>query len=121
MMAKNTKHRSKHAVELYRLHQSFPTFFDAFLPLLSLELFFPPLWNVYSSLVRVRRLVLTTIGAMVFIDENNIINQKKNKTKTICCQIMAQTYKYKLIASATGNLKKVKQWREKKESNEKVT
>ena len=77
MMAKNTKHRSKHAVEVYRLHQSFPTFFDAFLALLSLELFFPPLWNVHSSLVRVRRLVSTTIGAMVFIDENNIINQKK--------------------------------------------
>ena len=77
MMARNTKHRSKHAVELYRLHQSFPTFFDAFLPLLSLELFFPPLWIVHSSLVRVRRLVSTTIGAMVFIDENNIINERK--------------------------------------------
>ena len=76
-MARNTKHRSKHVVELYRLLQSFATFFDAFLPLLSLELFFPPLWNVHSSLVRVRRLVSTTIGAMVFIDENNIINQKK--------------------------------------------
>jgi len=37
--------------------------------------------------VRVHRLVLTTIGTMVFIDDNNLIN--KSGTKSICCQIMA--------------------------------
>jgi len=61
--------------------QWFPTSFDAFLPLLILELFIPPL------IVQVRRLVFTTIGTMVFIDDNNLIN--KSWTKTICCQIMA--------------------------------
>ena len=35
----------------------------------------------HSSLVRVRRLVVTTIGTMVFIDHNNLIN--KSETKTI--------------------------------------
>jgi len=43
-------------------------------------------------LVRVRRLELTTIGAMVFIDENYILYKKNNKTKTICCQTMAQRF-----------------------------
>jgi len=61
--------------------QWFPTSFDAFLPLLILELFIPPL------IVQVRRLVFTTIGTMVFIDDNNLIN--KSGTKTICCQITA--------------------------------
>jgi len=36
--------------------------------------------------IRVRRLVITTIGTMVFIDDKNLIN--KIGTKTICCQIM---------------------------------
>jgi len=36
--------------------------------------------------IRVRRLVITTIGTMVFIDDKNLIN--KSGTKTICCQIM---------------------------------
>jgi len=57
------------------LHQWFPTFFDAFLPLLILELFIPPLSNVHSSPVRVHRQVLTTIGTTVFIDDNNLINK----------------------------------------------
>ena len=35
-----------------------------------------------ASAVRVRRLVLTKIGAMVCIDDNNLIN--KSRTKTIC-------------------------------------
>jgi len=69
------------------LFQWFPTFFDAFLPLLILELCIPPQWTTHFSLVRVRRLVLTTIGTTVFIDDNNLIN--KSGTKTICCQIMA--------------------------------
>jgi len=30
--------------------------------------------------VRVRRLVLTTIGTMVFIDDNNLINKRGTKT-----------------------------------------
>jgi len=47
--------------------QWFPTFFDAFLLLLSWEVFIPPLLNFYSSPVRVCRLVLTTIGTIVFI------------------------------------------------------
>jgi len=56
---------------MFRLNQWFPTFFDAFLPSLLLELFTPPLWNFHSSPVRVRRRVLTTIGTMVFTDDNN--------------------------------------------------
>ena len=67
--------------------QWFPTFFDAFLPLLILKLFIPPLSNVHSSAVQLRWLVLTAMGTMVFIDDNNLIN--KRGTKTICCQIMA--------------------------------
>jgi len=35
------------------LMQWFPTFVDAFLPLLILEHFIPPLWNANSSPVRV--------------------------------------------------------------------
>jgi len=35
------------------LGQSFPTLVDAFLPLLILEHFIPPLWNVHSSPVQV--------------------------------------------------------------------
>ena len=57
-----------------------PKFFDAFLLLLILELFIPPL------IVRVRKLVLTTIGTMVFSDDNNLTY--KSGTKTICFQIM---------------------------------
>jgi len=68
------------------IDQSFPTFFDAFLPLLILEHFIPALWNVHSSPVRVRRLVLTTMGAMVFIEDISLID--KSGTKTIY-QIMA--------------------------------
>ena len=60
---------------LHNLSQWFPTFFDAFLPLLILELFIPPLSNVHSSPVRVHRQVLTTIGTTVFIDDNNLINK----------------------------------------------
>jgi len=45
---------SPSSTSLYALHQWFPTFFDAFLPLLILELFIPPLWNIHSSPVRVR-------------------------------------------------------------------
>ena len=40
--------------------------------------------------VRVRRLVITTIGKMVSIDGKNLINE--SGTKTICCQIMALTF-----------------------------
>ena len=43
------------------------TLFDAFLPLLILERFIPPL------IVRVRRLEFATIGAIVFIDDNNVL------------------------------------------------
>jgi len=72
---------------ILNLNQWFPTFFDAFLPLLILELCIPPLWTALSSLVLVSRLVLTTIGTTLFIDDKNLIN--KSGTKTICCQIMA--------------------------------
>jgi len=41
----------------------------------------------HSSPVRVCRLELTTIGTIVFTDDNNFIN--KCETKTVCCQIMA--------------------------------
>ena len=41
----------------------------------------------HSSPVQVRWQLLTTIGTMVFIDDNNLIN--KSGTKTLCCQIMA--------------------------------
>jgi len=56
------------------LGQWFPTFFDALLPVLILELFILPLLNFHSFPVRVRSLVLTTIGAMFFTDDNNLIN-----------------------------------------------
>jgi len=65
------------------LGQWFPNFFDAFLPLLILELFLPPLQNFHFSLAWVHMLVLPTIGTMVSIDDNNLIN--KSGTKTICC------------------------------------
>jgi len=52
--------------------QWFPTFCDAFLPLLILELFIPPLWNFHSSSVRVRKLILTI---MVFIEDNHLIQR----------------------------------------------
>ena len=42
---------------ILQLRQWFPTFFDAFLPLLILELFIPPLSNVHSSPVRIHRQV----------------------------------------------------------------
>jgi len=70
----------------YMLNQWFPTFFDTFIHLLILELFIPPQWNFHSSPVQVRRLVLTTIGTMVFIDDNDLIN--KSGTKTVCCKII---------------------------------
>ena len=69
------------------LDQRFPTFFDAFLPLLILELFIPPQLNFHFSPVRVRKLVLNIIGTMVFINEKNLII--KNGKETICFQIMA--------------------------------
>jgi len=68
------------------LHQWFPTFCNAFLSLLILELFIPPLWNFHSFPVRVCNLVLTTIGTEAFVDDNNLII--KSGTKTICCQIV---------------------------------
>ena len=37
------------------------------------------------SVKKAGRLVLTTIGTIVFIDNNNLIN--KSGTKNICCQI----------------------------------
>jgi len=55
------------------LNQWFPTLFDAFLPLLTLELFIPPL------IFRVRRLVLTTLGTIVLIDDNNLFNKVGQK------------------------------------------
>jgi len=69
------------------LSQWFPIFSEALLPLLILERFVPPLWNVHSSPVRVRRLVFTTIGTIVFINANNMTNT--SGTKTICYQILA--------------------------------
>jgi len=39
----------------------------------------PPVW--------IRRLVVTTIGTMIFIHGNNLIN--KTRMKIICCSIMA--------------------------------
>jgi len=57
-------------------------FFDAILSLLILDHFIPSLWNFHSSPVGICRLVLTTIGTMVFIDDNNLINE--SGTKTIC-------------------------------------
>jgi len=66
---------------ILQLRQWFPTFFDAFLPLLILELFIPPLSNVHSSPVRIHRQVQleqrslwTTITWLI-----------KVGTKTICC------------------------------------
>jgi len=50
-----------------------------FLPLLILEVFIPPLWNFSSYPIRVRRLVLITIGTMVFIDDNILINKREQK------------------------------------------
>jgi len=67
-----------------------PNLFNAFLPSLILELFIPSLRNFHSSPVRVRRLVLTAIGKMVFIDDKNLIN--KSGTKTMCCQIVARKF-----------------------------
>jgi len=52
-----------------------------------LEHFIPSLWNFHSSLVGFRRLVLTRIGTIAFIDDNNLIN--KSGTKTIYSQVMA--------------------------------
>jgi len=69
------------------LDQRFPTFFDAFHLFFIFEHFVPPLWNFQSSTVPVRRLLLTTNGTTVFIDDYNLI--QKSGTKTICCQIMA--------------------------------
>ena len=66
---------AKNNYTYYVLGQWFPTFFDASLPLLILELFIPPLSNVHSSPVRVHRQALTTIGTTVFIDDNNLINK----------------------------------------------
>jgi len=62
------------------LDQWIPTILDAFLPLLILEIYIPPLRNFHSSPVRVRRLVLTTIETMVFVDNNNLINKSDTKT-----------------------------------------
>ena len=64
-----------------------PNFFGAFLPFLILKLLIPPLWNFLSSPVRVRSLLLTTIGTIVYIDDNNLINI--SGTKTIYWQKMA--------------------------------
>jgi len=50
-----------------RQEECFLIFFNAFLPLLILEQFIPPLWNFHSSPVQVRRLVLTKFGTMVFL------------------------------------------------------
>jgi len=72
--------------EHYGLGKWFPTFFDAFLPLLILELFIPLQYSFHSSLTGVLRLLLTTIGTMIFIDDNHLIN--KSGTKTICCQLI---------------------------------
>ena len=91
--------------------QWFPTFFDAFLPLLILELFIPPLLHnffsflpyytslqeylIYQYIVSLltftchgvaycsgswtRGLVLTAIGTMDFIEDNNLINKSGTK------------------------------------------
>jgi len=66
-----------------------PNFFSAFLLLLISELFIPP------PVVRVHRLLLITIGTMVFVDDNNLIH--KSGTKNICCQIMALTFVKKAV------------------------
>jgi len=87
----------------FHLFQWLPTFFDAFLPLLILELFIPPLWNVHSSPFWVRRLItVTTIGATVFIYENTLINKSGTKLllkqwhKSLSRKTCA-SYKYKVI------------------------
>jgi len=77
------------------LIQWFPSFLDAFPPLLILEIYIPHLRNYHSLPVRVRRRVLTTTGTMVFGDNNNLIN--KSETKTIWCQIMALTFANKNV------------------------
>jgi len=46
-----------------------------------------PLTCDSAAYIRVRMLVITTIGTMVFIDDKNVIS--KIGTKTICCHIMA--------------------------------
>jgi len=87
-----------------------PNLFDAFLPLLILELFIPPLWNFHFSPVRVRRL-LTTIGTMVFIDDNNLIMKRdKNCLSTKTCDSTQNNLQiYEVVAlteRANVNLKK---------------
>jgi len=77
------------------LEQWFPTFFDAFLPLLILELSIPPLWNFHFSRVCVRRLLLTTIGTMVFIDDNHLII--KTGTKTMLSNNGTKVCQYKCV------------------------
>jgi len=78
------------------LNQWFLNFFDAFLPLLILELLFPPL------IVRVVRRLLTTIGTMVFIDDSNLIS--KSGTKRICCQKKAPKFVTKTCDSPLNKL-----------------
>jgi len=74
------------------LVQWFPTFFDAFLPLLISELFIPPLWNFHSSPVRVCRLVF---GTMVFINERILIN--KSGTKIFATNIGTKVFQQKRV------------------------
>jgi len=52
-----------------RQEEHFLIFFVAFLPLLILEHFVPPLWNFHSSPVQVRRLVLTIMGTIAFLED----------------------------------------------------
>jgi len=60
------------------LDQWFPTFFDAFLLLLISQLFIPPLWNIHSSPVWVRKLInYCTIGTMVIIDNIDLIKARQ--------------------------------------------
>jgi len=63
-----------------------PNLFDAFLPLLIVELFILPLFTFHLFPVRVCRLVSTTIGIMVFIMDNNLIN--KSWKKAICSDVV---------------------------------
>jgi len=104
------------------LEQWFPTFFDAFPPLLILELIIPPPLHMffsflpyYTSLCEyliyqyilchlpfTRHSVVATITKNYFTDDNNLIN--KSGTKTICCQIMALKFVNETCDSPLNNL-----------------
>jgi len=51
--------------------------------------------------VRVRRLVLITIGTIFFTDDNNLINKSGTKTN---CEIMALGFVDKICDSLLNNL-----------------